>query len=965
LGYLVQLESGQPIDAFLSLDAEGARRQDWSTGLARVSAIVGDGEGGWFVGGARRGGTDYRLLHLRLDGSAAVLLEVSQSIDVLAHDPLRNQLYVGGSFSYHGAQSRSKFAVVDLDGGGLTECNPSILAGAVRTIALGADAVYLGGDFTSIGGQIRQRFAALNRSDCSLLPLQLSATAAVHALALDGDLLFVAGAFATLAQQNTPYLAAVDLISGSPTAWRPSPDGTVRALALQEGALYAVGSFTSAGGQARAGAAAFDTATGALLPWNPAANAQIDSVAADAERVVLAGGFTPLGAAPRRYIAAVDGVAGTPLAWNQLGLDAPVRVVAQSGDSIAAGGDFTLVNAVARQNVAAVDPASGGILDWDPDADGAVHTMALYGQSLYLGGDFTSVGGGVFPRLAAVSTATGAALDWNPAPDGRVNALLIDSGTLYVAGAFSSAAGDGRSGGAAFDLADAALTAWNPAADGPLRALAAAAGRIYAGGNYTAIGGQTRSHLAALDPATGLADGFDPSPDGEIYALGAYGGTVYATGLFSAFAGEMRWGLAAFDGLSGALSSWDPWPLWPLYAVLPLDAMVLMGGGADVELQAYNRQTGAPLLSLTADGEIYSLAESGGVIYAGGSFTRIGQLQGRGLVIVAAPLSNEAPPSISGTARDGELLSLDRGSWQGLSTTTYTTTWSACAHDGSQCSVLAGQNADTLLLAPADVGKTFKASVTAADWKSRVTEETLLTAIVAPKATARPELRGGAEEGQMLVSTEGQWNGASALTLKFYWYRCCEGACLLVSSGADPGYLIAAADVGCTLRAQVGAAASGSAETLSDLSEPSSPVTANPAAPSPTPSATPPPFVPDKTRLTEPPVVTVDERTNDVFIDLKEFSGIEFESFARTARERNVFIRYVVVVNRKGGAARSPGRRSAASDSLRRVSRRNQVVVRRMRPGRYGARYRVELVHNDRVVTSTNWSPSARFAVRR
>ena len=69
----------------------------------------------------------------------------------------------------------------------------------------------------------------------------------------------------------------------------------------------------------------------------------------------------------------------------------------------------------------------------------------------------------------------------------------------------------------------------------------------------------------------------------------------------------------------------------------------------------------------------------------------------------AAP-SNTSPPTISGTAREGETLSASSGSWSGSTPMTFSYRWQRCNSGGGSCENIRGANEQTYKLAHQDVG---------------------------------------------------------------------------------------------------------------------------------------------------------------------------------------------------------------------------------------------------------------------
>jgi hypothetical protein len=78
----------------------------------------------------------------------------------------------------------------------------------------------------------------------------------------------------------------------------------------------------------------------------------------------------------------------------------------------------------------------------------------------------------------------------------------------------------------------------------------------------------------------------------------------------------------------------------------------------------------------------------------------------------AAPV-NTAEPKISGTAQDGQTLTVSTGTWTSTSTITYAYQWRRCDAQGNGCSNIGGADTSSYLVRGGDVGDTLRARVTA------------------------------------------------------------------------------------------------------------------------------------------------------------------------------------------------------------------------------------------------------------
>ncbi len=190
--------------------------------------------------------------------------------------------------------------------------------------------------------------------------------------------------------------------------------------------------------------------------------------------------------------------------------------------------------------------------------------------------------------------------------------------------------------------------------------------------------------------------------------------------------------------------------------------------------------------------------------------------------IVPDPPVNTALPVISGTARDGQVLSATTGPWTGTPTITYTFQWRRCNAAGAACADIAGATASTYTQVPADVGSTIRVVVTATNVAGTASATSVQTAVVAaapPVNTVLPVISGTARDGQTLVTSNGTWAGTPAITYSYQWRRCdASGAACADIAGATGGsYTQVPADVGGTIRVVVtGTNAGGSAGATSN-----------------------------------------------------------------------------------------------------------------------------------------------------
>ena len=174
----------------------------------------------------------------------------------------------------------------------------------------------------------------------------------------------------------------------------------------------------------------------------------------------------------------------------------------------------------------------------------------------------------------------------------------------------------------------------------------------------------------------------------------------------------------------------------------------------------------------------------------------------------AAP-SNTSLPSISGSARDGSVLTASHGSWTG-SPTSYAYQWLRCDAQGGNCASIAGATSQRYTVQTADVGARLRVQVTAANSSGSGVAESRPTGVVqatgtAPKNTSPPTISGTPQEGSTLTVSPGSWTGSPAPSLSYQWERCVGtgGGCTAISGATGTTYVATSADVAHTLLVQV------------------------------------------------------------------------------------------------------------------------------------------------------------------
>jgi hypothetical protein len=115
----------------------------------------------------------------------------------------------------------------------------------------------------------------------------------------------------------------------------------------------------------------------------------------------------------------------------------------------------------------------------------------------------------------------------------------------------------------------------------------------------------------------------------------------------------------------------------------------------------------------------------------------------------AAPV-NTAPPTISGTAQEGQTLTANNGTWTGPTPITYSYQWQRCNRSGNGCSAIGGATQKTYALKNAEVGDTIRVRVTATNPDGSAAVTSAQTAVVTEK-NAPPGPTGCAGTGPVNV----------------------------------------------------------------------------------------------------------------------------------------------------------------------------------------------------------------------
>lgn len=191
---------------------------------------------------------------------------------------------------------------------------------------------------------------------------------------------------------------------------------------------------------------------------------------------------------------------------------------------------------------------------------------------------------------------------------------------------------------------------------------------------------------------------------------------------------------------------------------------------------------------------------------------------------LAAPPSNDTPPSITGKAQAGERLTAKVGNWKSDSKVDYAYQWRVCNESGSACSNVKGATDKIFSVRNRDVGDTIRVVVTAvnndgaASAVSKQTDVVTAAPTQAPENRREPTIEGTPRQGETLKA-QSAWTGTEPIETSYRWRRCDDkgGDCSFISGANTQTYTVSDLDVGKTMRVLVTASNSaGKTEAISN-----------------------------------------------------------------------------------------------------------------------------------------------------
>ena len=626
-----------------------------------VTAMIGDGAGGWFIGGpfthvaglARPG-----LAHVTASGAVTAWSPSPAPTGVvtaLEHAAARVFVATGDG---------ELKAYDDASGAVVAGWAPAV-TGTVASLAVNGTTLFAGGDISfQITGTstFGSGIAAIHTGTGGVAAWDPAPDAPVTKIQIDGRWLYATGTFTSIGGESHEGLArALVATLGFDPGWNPSVDSPVAGMATASSGFWIVGGFFLVGGEFRNHIAVLDTTSGATTSLAP----DLSAFSSDVTGILVSGlsayvALAPslafhLGGSARPLVVLVGTTNGTvDKFYRVLGDAAPTDVGALvhcmrfSPNGLVIAGRMITAGGRSQVAIAAMDRTTGLPRNWDPGlaVDEPFPTVPIVNaivptnHGIYIGGYFTHAGGALRKSVAAVDSANAKARPWQAdlgpvlATDaGTAFSLALYQNRLMVGGHFSSIAGVAHTGLAQVDTSTGTPVAgWSADVTGAVNCMLVRGTTVFVGGGLSAIGVQSRSNIGAVNGGTGAVLAWNPGVAGvAVDVLAAQNDTLYIGGDYSQVAGQSRVCLAAVSASAGTLLGWSPQAFGPVRAMV-IDGPSLIVGGEFGFLagqpKAYLGRldrfsnalgTGTPV----PDDLVFALASDGGSLHIGGRFGKL------------------------------------------------------------------------------------------------------------------------------------------------------------------------------------------------------------------------------------------------------------------------------------------------------------------------------------------------------
>ncbi len=188
-------------------------------------------------------------------------------------------------------------------------------------------------------------------------------------------------------------------------------------------------------------------------------------------------------------------------------------------------------------------------------------------------------------------------------------------------------------------------------------------------------------------------------------------------------------------------------------------------------------------------------------------------------VLAAAP-AKRTRPKLTGTAVDGQLLSVGAGAWKGTPPQSFAYQWQSCAKS-APCTDIPGATATSYRASSSQIGEKLRAVITAQNAAGSASAASAASRPVVagqPVELSLPAVSGTLREGQTLDASTGEWAGTGPISYSYQWLRCSPlgGSCAEIAGATSASYTAGLADLASNLAVVVTASsAHGTASATS------------------------------------------------------------------------------------------------------------------------------------------------------
>ncbi len=190
---------------------------------------------------------------------------------------------------------------------------------------------------------------------------------------------------------------------------------------------------------------------------------------------------------------------------------------------------------------------------------------------------------------------------------------------------------------------------------------------------------------------------------------------------------------------------------------------------------------------------------------------------------VTGPPANLTPPAITGTAREGDTLTVGQGTWSG-NPTDFAFQWYSCDDALDSCTAIPTATGSSYQVGSGALGRRLVAGVVARNSSGPSPEKrsnaTKLVVPAAPLLQFAPTIAGKAEVGRTLTAHPGSWTN-SPTSYQYHWERCSSTgtSCTSISGAVGAAYPLAGSDLGKRLVVEVVAVNAGGQSAPADSSD--------------------------------------------------------------------------------------------------------------------------------------------------